>query len=135
MSIFRRVTAPGSKDFSPRALRHRALCRLGAYAVLLAAGLAYLALSEAGHGPSCLFLKYGGFVCPSCGATRALLDLLHFNIPAAVAANPVFALALYPIGGILALDDIAAAAITAIRGRERLSLLRFLFGKKEARPS
>ena len=121
-----RPAAPGESR-----LRSRALRRIGVYGLLLAAALAYLALCRAGLGFPCLFLEYGGFKCPSCGATRALVSLLHFDFSAAVAANPVFALAIYPIAGLLALDDFLTAVGNAIQKRDRLSLLRFLCGSSK----
>lgn len=44
--------------------------------------------------PPCLFHELTGFYCPGCGVTRALHHLLHGEIGAAFAMNPLFVIAL-----------------------------------------
>jgi hypothetical protein len=41
----------------------------------------------------CVFKSLTGYPCPTCGSTRVLLDLLHFNIAAAFRWNPLIFLA------------------------------------------
>lgn len=40
--------------------------------------------------PPCLFNKFTGLYCPGCGGTRAVHYLLHGEIAAAFAMNPLF---------------------------------------------
>jgi hypothetical protein len=71
---------------------------------LLVAGLAgaaagYLALVDphrSGHYPGCPILFLTGYWCPGCGGLRALHDLLHGELAAAVSANLVV-VAMVPI--------------------------------------
>lgn len=43
-----------------------------------------------GHfGITCLFKHFLGIECPGCGITRACLSLLHGDVKAAVAYNPM----------------------------------------------
>ena len=43
--------------------------------------------------PRCPFLAMTGYPCPSCGMTRALRCLLHGDLAAALAFNPLFIVA------------------------------------------
>ena len=64
-----------------------------------AAGLAVSATlfavdpNQPGHYPACPFLATTGWYCPGCGALRAIHDLLHGDLPGALARNPLTALA------------------------------------------
>ena len=44
--------------------------------------------------PPCPFHAMTGLFCPGCGATRALHALLHFDLPQALAMNPLLVLCL-----------------------------------------
>ena len=44
--------------------------------------------------PPCIFHSLTGLYCPGCGATRALHHLLHGEIHAALAMNPLFVISL-----------------------------------------
>jgi hypothetical protein len=66
-------------------------------AVLCAAGaLMYFAFdpTKVAIFPPCLFHQVTGLDCPGCGAQRALHQLLHGNIIAAVRLNAMFVLSL-----------------------------------------
>jgi Protein of unknown function (DUF2752) len=39
--------------------------------------------------PPCLWHVWTGVPCPSCGTTRALVRLLRFDLPGAIAMNPL----------------------------------------------
>jgi len=39
--------------------------------------------------PPCAFRALTGWLCPGCGATRALYQLLHGNVMGALALNPL----------------------------------------------
>jgi hypothetical protein len=41
----------------------------------------------------CVFKTLTGYPCPTCGSTRVLLDILHFNIVSAFHWNPLVFLA------------------------------------------
>ena len=47
-----------------------------------------------GFYPECQFHKVTGLNCPGCGATRALYELLHGNLPLALKDNALFILSL-----------------------------------------
>lgn len=44
--------------------------------------------------PPCVFHALTGFHCPGCGTSRALHQLLHGNLPAALSLNPLTVLSL-----------------------------------------
>ena len=50
--------------------------------------------STNGFYPVCQFHKVTGLNCPGCGATRALYELLHGNLPPALKDNALFILSL-----------------------------------------
>lgn len=57
---------------------------------MVAAGyLAVVDPNQPGHYPSCPILWLTGHYCPGCGGLRALHDLLHGQVAAAVSANLV----------------------------------------------
>jgi len=68
--------------------------------------------ASSGIFPPCPFLWLTGFYCPGCGSLRALHQLLHGKIAAALSLNP-FALVSLPF---LAYGAVSRAAFV-IRGR------------------
>ena len=64
--------------------------------------------------PSCWwsYIKEStGFLCPSCGITRATKEILNLNIPLAIEYNAYYTLVLIPIFTILFVDDIICIII------------------------
>jgi len=62
---------------------------------MAAVAAGYLALvdpNQPGHYPSCPIRFLTGRWCPGCGGLRAIHDLLHGNVVAAVSANLVVVL-------------------------------------------
>lgn len=108
--------------------------RLWIYAVLAAIGCAALTLGFLGLTPPCVFYSQYGVLCPSCGATRSLLELIRLRPAAAVERNPVFALAFYPIAGLFACEDLAVTIGNLRKGWGRPSLLQFICGWKDQPP-
>ncbi len=39
--------------------------------------------------PSCVFKGLTGLPCPTCGSTRSVIHLVHGDVPAALAMNPL----------------------------------------------
>lgn len=77
--------------------------------------------------PPCAFLELTGFYCPGCGLTRALHYLLHGEIAASLAMNPL----LIPLAGFVAyvirrptLLDRPGAAFILIGGIIGFAILR-----------
>jgi hypothetical protein len=50
--------------------------------------------NQPGHYPTCPFLGLTGAYCPGCGSLRAVHDLAHGDLAAAVARNPFTVVAL-----------------------------------------
>lgn len=64
---------------------------------LIIAGAAYLFIFEPGKTgffPGCPFRFITGFLCPGCGATRALHHILHGHFETAFMLNPLLLLAI-----------------------------------------
>ena len=82
-------------DGSADAWRDR---RLGAHALLGISLALVVAIAVyprlGGLLPACPVHKYFGILCPGCGATRALIALLHGRVYQALSLNAVFVLLL-----------------------------------------
>lgn len=59
----------------------------------------------------CYIRENFGFLCPSCGITRASEAILNFNFSLALKYNSYFTLVLLPVFLILFIDDIICIAI------------------------
>ncbi len=83
----------------------RQLAFLWGGAALAGAAAAPFARTLAAGAPACLFHALTGVPCPTCGATRALLALARLDVPAALAWNPLVAVAavVFLAGGLVAL--------------------------------
>ncbi len=71
---------------------------LAAAAGLAVGGFALLRNFDPNSGsspfPPCMFYTFTGFYCPACGGTRAMHALAHFDVPGAMAMNPLLVLSL-----------------------------------------
>jgi len=66
----------------------------------LAVATAYTAARnpyEAGAFPSCAFYSASGWYCPGCGGLRAAHELLHGDVVASLAMNPLVLLLVVPL--------------------------------------
>jgi hypothetical protein len=108
---------PGPRETDPELLGLGASIGALAYGgVWLAAGLPL---------PPCAFRAITGCPCPTCGATRCALALLHGRVAEAAAWNPlVFA----GLAALMLFNLYAAAVLLA-----RLPRLRLSFGQNENR--
>jgi len=71
--------------------------KAAALAAAVAAAACTLYLFEPGSCglfPPCPFHALTGFYCPGCGSTRALHQLMHGNLSAALGLNPLMVMAL-----------------------------------------
>ena len=90
-----------NEGHSRQAGRRSALGRVRLLAAALAVlgGLALLFVADpatSGLFPPCPFHAMTGLHCPGCGTLRALHQLLHGNVPAALGLNPL-AVVLLPV--------------------------------------
>ncbi len=90
-------------DTTWRARRSRLLSPLvAAGGVLLATG--YVAMvnpNQPGHYPLCPFKAITGWDCPGCGGLRAVHDLAHGNLAAAVDQNALVVVLLIPVAVVM----------------------------------
>jgi hypothetical protein len=98
------VTRPATRE-------ERQLAFLWLAAAVSAVALRPLWLALAPHLRACVFHSLTGIPCPTCGTTRTAVAMLHGDLAAAFAANPLAAAAglLFVAGGWL-------AAIWAVAG-------------------
>ncbi len=65
------------------------------FAVLTAAVYAFIfEPGKSGFFPACMFRALTGLVCPGCGSTRALHQLLHGHVGSAFVLNPLLLIVL-----------------------------------------
>jgi len=81
-------------------------------ATLCALGLIYVRNPSIGGYPPCVFHAVTGLYCPGCGSLRALHQLLHGHLLAALDFNPLMVLML-PVLGYAGLSQLSLA----VRGR------------------
>lgn len=79
--------------------------------ILAAVAVAAVALSAAGVGCPVRFLT--GVSCPGCGMTRAWLEALRLDLPAAVAYHPLFWL--FPLAVVAAVAPVRGARARRVR--------------------
>ena len=89
--------------------------------------LCYIWIAQKGFGIPCLFRQLFSINCPSCGATRSALSIMSGDLGAAIEFNPVFTLALYPIAGILAVQDFFVAIYRVIKKKEKQSMIEYFW--------
>ena len=82
---------------------HETAHRVGIVAAVLLGSVGALTLflfnpAEATFYPRCFFKLFTGLDCPGCGGLRAAHQLLHGNIAAAFALNPLL-ICLLPLAG------------------------------------
>ncbi len=68
--------------------------------------------ATAGFYPPCLFRAFTGYLCPGCGTTRALHQLLNGHVAAAFRLNPLMMLLLPYVG-----YSAASAGLEMVCGR------------------
>lgn len=74
----KRPTAIGISLAAPLCILTIILCRNG-----------ITALAESASFPDCTFHRLTGYLCPACGNTRAVLELLHGHIFRSLGYNPM----------------------------------------------
>lgn len=93
----------GAPESTWRARRSRLLSPLvAAGGVLVATG--YVAMvnpNQPGHYPLCPFKAITGWDCPGCGGLRAVHDLAHGNLAAALDQNALVVVLLIPVAVIM----------------------------------
>lgn len=91
--------------FTPPTREARQLALLWGVAAASTTALRPLWLALVPVLPACPMRTLTGIPCPTCGTTRAAVALLHGDIPAALQANPLAALAGvgFVLGGLVAL--------------------------------
>lgn len=93
-------------------------CKLGIGALLaVCLALVYYKLDPAAHFfPRCPFLSLTGLKCPGCGSQRAVHQLLHFRVSAALQANFLLVLSIpYLLTGFFIQYAPSSPALASVR--------------------
>lgn len=94
-----RASTADARVDTARATRPRRLVVPVVASAVLAAATAYTALADpyrAGFFPSCPYVALTGHWCPGCGGLRAVHELAHGDVAAALGMNPVVVLLIIP---------------------------------------
>ena len=75
----------------------------------------------------CLWYENYGWLCPTCGASRAVVSLFTGDFSAAVGYNPVVVLGIVPVVGVILLSDLVVMIWNLFGKERRLSLFEYCF--------
>lgn len=109
----KRPTAIGISLAAPLCILTIILCRNG-----------ITALAESASFPDCTFHRLTGYLCPACGNTRAVLELLHGHIFRSLGYNPMI-LTLTTVLAVLYAETICLALGKPVRLLPRSNALLF----------
>ena len=80
----------------------------------------------------CLLYNITGNICPSCGSSRALNNVLHLNFLKAMSYNAVLTLFVFPAFLIILINDICVFYLRIVKKQNKYSFAEYLFiGLKE----
>lgn len=109
----KRPTAIGISLAAPLCILTIILCRNG-----------ITALAESASFPDCTFHRLTGYLCPACGNTRAVLELLHGHIFRSLGYNPMI-LTLTTVLAVLYAEIVCLALGKPVRLLPRSNALLF----------
>lgn len=109
----KRPTAIGISLAAPLCILTIILCRNG-----------ITALAESTSFPDCTFHRLTGYLCPACGNTRAVLELLHGHIFRSLGYNPMI-LTLTIVLAVLYAETVCLALGKPVRLLPRSNALLF----------
>lgn len=75
----------------------------------------------------CHFHNITGYLCPTCGVTRAFSSILHFNIINAFSYHPLFTILVFPISLFVIIQDTFSIIKREINKENIYSLLEAIF--------
>ncbi len=75
----------------------------------------------------CIIHQWTGFLCPTCGVTRAFSSLMHFKFKKAFHYHPIFTISFGPIFIFLFLQDLGVILYRAITKKTKLSIIEYTF--------
>ncbi len=101
--------------------------RVAIYIAIILITWFYLILCKRGLGIPCFYKQYFNIQCISCGATRALSSLLELDLRSAINLNPIFALFIYPVIGIVILQDLIICIINVCSKKTMQSVISYVW--------
>lgn len=75
----------------------------------------------------CHYHNITGYLCPTCGVTRAFSSLLHFNIKNAFSYHPVFTILIFPTFLFITIQDVFTIIKREIKRKKKNSFLESVF--------
>lgn len=87
-------------------------------------------LSAIENGNFCLYHRITGKLCPGCGITRGMWQIVRFNFSKAFALNPVFTLCFYPLFILSVINDLYCLIYRLITKKEKLSVIEYYLSGK-----
>ena len=103
------------------------LTRLGIYAGILLAVLIYSQSDVLKHVLNCPLRFSTGWLCPTCGGTRAAMSFFRFDFKESIGYNAVAFWFIIPVLCLAAFQDVFVIISRFITKNSRKSFLEFLF--------
>lgn len=75
----------------------------------------------------CHFHKITGYLCPTCGITRAFSSILHFNLINSFSFHPVFTILVFPITLFIIVQDLYTIIKREITKNNKYSFIEAIF--------
>lgn len=97
------------------------------YLIITIIMVIYIQFCQIGLGVPCLFNKYLNVNCIACGATRAGMAILKFDIFSAIKYNALFTLVIYPIFIFCFVQHYICAVLSFVRKKEYKSIVDKIF--------
>ena len=97
-------------------------------AIYTAAIIAAVMLINGKITTSCYWNNNFHILCPTCGITRATINILRFNFSAAIRYHAVYTCILFPLTFILVINDIFILFKRTITKKQKLSIIEKICG-------
>ncbi len=97
-------------------------------AIYTAAIVAAVMLINGKITTSCYWNEKFGILCPTCGMTRATINILRFNLREAINYHVVYTCIIFPLLCILAINDIYIVIKRSIKKNFEISVIEKICG-------
>lgn len=97
-------------------------------AIYTAAIIAAVMLIKGKITTSCYWNNRYGILCPTCGMTRATINILKFNFKEAIRYHAVYTCVIFPLAFIWVVNDIYVIIRRWLQMNEKLSIIEKICG-------
>lgn len=98
-----------------------------ALCIALLVTFAFVPVASIANTSFCLIYHLTGAICPGCGSSRALNNIMHLDFERAMVYNPVLTLFIFPAFIIMLVNDIYCLTFRLVKKTVRYSFIEYLF--------